>query len=153
MTEKQSRRFRALIMFVVLWLFGAYIFELLVSVVGGVIGVLSAIAAWVLHTVARIQAAKQVKATWQFYFWLSLPMILLFVLPLVIRAITLWRSETEWTWVDYVESLAPFLYRFVVPAAALLWLYVRVGMLIPFDPEVPPGAKNSPGEADASTPW
>ena len=147
MTEKQSKRFRSLIMFVIFWLFGAYIFELLVSVTGGVVGVLSALAAWGIHTVARLQAAKQVKTTWMFYFWLTVPMVLLFALPLVIKAVALWQSEKPWKWTDYVESLGPFVYQFIVPAAVLLYVYVRLGMMIPFAPDEP--LREVAGDVDA----
>ena len=69
------------------------------------------------------------QATFGFYFWMAVPLILFFGVPCVVKLVTYVQSEEPLPWWRYLGSLLPFFLKLGVPLAALFWVYVVLGKI------------------------
>ena len=116
-------------MFVVAWLIGLYIYEVVQEKFHETIVVVAALLTLGINLYARKRAVACVEATPQFKFWLYLPVILFLVVPVLVKVIIFLTDDAEWSWWDHFFSLLPFILKLGVPVAALLWAYKAMGKL------------------------
>ncbi len=128
MTPQKIERLRHLLMFVIAWLIGLYVFEA-IRESSAVLGIIAAALTLIVNLYARKRAAALVTPTPAFYFWLYLPAILFFVVPIASKAIIYFTSDEPTSWWSHVYSLAPFVLQLGIPAGTLLWIYAAVGRL------------------------
>ncbi len=127
---------RTLVMFIVAWLVGVYIYDVMRGNFHPIIGFTVAAISFVANIVARKYAVRHVEnANWKFYFWLALPVILFLLVPLVVKIVIYYRSEDDISWWQHMYTLLPFLLKLGVPVAALLWVYFVLGRLRRYEPE------------------
>ncbi len=129
MTHDRVYRVRGGIMFVVAWLIGLYIYEVVQEHFHGPIGFVAAAGSVAANLYARKKATACVPASSAFRFWLYLPVALFLVVPLAVKVLVYLQSEGDQGWWTHLSSLLPFLLKLGVPIAALAWLYVAVGKL------------------------
>ena len=119
---------RSLVMFVIAWLIGLYVYEVAAGDYGQGVGIGLAIITVGVNGFARWRAVKSVgQASWGFYFWMAVPLILFFGVPCVVKFATYLQSEEQQSWWRYLGSLLPFILKLGVPLAALFWVYVVLG--------------------------
>ena len=119
---------RSLIMFVIAWLIGLYVYEVAADDYGQGVGIGLAILTLAVNGFARWRAVKSIRqADLGFYFWMAVPLILFFVVPGAVKLVTYLQSEERQPWWRYVGSLLPFVLKLGVPVVALFWVYVVLG--------------------------
>jgi hypothetical protein len=119
---------RSLVMFVIAWLIGLYVYEVAAGPYGQGVGIGLAILTLVVNGFARWRAVKSIRqADLGFYFWMAVPLILFFVVPGVVKLVTYLQSEDRQPWWRYIGSLLPFILKLGVPVVALFWIYVVLG--------------------------
>lgn len=119
---------RSVVMFVIAWLIGLYVYEVAAGHYGQGVGIGLAILTLVVNGFARWRAVKSIRqADLGFYFWMAVPLILLFVVPCVVKLVTYLQSEDRQPWWRYVASLLPFVLKLGIPVVALFWVYVVLG--------------------------
>ncbi len=126
MARDNVDRVRGLVIFVVAWLIGLYIYEVVRSTS---IGLAAAAFTVGVNLYARRRAAECEPSSRAFKFWLYLPGTLFLVIPGLFKLISYLASEEERSWWDHLWSLLPFILKLVVPVAALLWVYMSLGRL------------------------
>ena len=120
------------IMFVIAWLVGLYIFEIVQEHFHGPIGFAAAAATVGINLYARHRAALTKARTFAYKFWLYLPVVLFFAVPIVAKlAAYYFTREEERSWWGLMVSLLPFILKLGVPVAVLLWVYWTLGRLAP----------------------
>lgn len=130
MALRQTNWARALVMFVIAWLIGVYIYEVVRDHFNQSVSFAIAASTFVLNGVARWRATKNVKdANWKFYAWMSLPLVLFIAVPIVVKLVAYLQSEEQVSWYDYIVPILPFILKLGVPAAALAWVYWSIGRL------------------------
>ncbi len=127
MAQGKTDRVRGLVMFVVAWLIGLYVYEVVEEAFHGPIGVVAAVVTMGVNLYARKRAVACVEATLTFKFWLYLPIILFLVVPVAVKVIVFVTSKDDRTWWDHVGALLPFILKLGVPVLALLWVYWSLG--------------------------
>ncbi|MHC4695235.1 MAG: hypothetical protein ACYTFA_00680 [Planctomycetota bacterium] len=133
-------RIRTLVKFVIVWLIALYVFEV-VRQNNWFIGAGAVIVAALVNTYARKKAAAAVETNLAFHFWLYMPLVVLFGLPLLFKVVIMLTGEEDVTWWHHLGSLLPFVLKLGVPVAALLWVYVALGRLrTPEDADAAPTA-------------
>lgn len=121
---------RSLVMFIVAWLVGVYVYDVVRQDSGWFLGLALAVATFVVNAFARWRALKSVgDARWQFHFWTALPFVLFFIVPLGFKIVAYVRSAGEVSWWQHFVALLPFLLKLGVPVVALLWVYLILGRL------------------------
>lgn len=121
---------RSLIMFVIAWLIGLYVYEVTAGPYGQGVGIGLAVLTLAVNGFARWRAVKSIRqADLGFYFWMAVPLILFFVVPGVVKLVTYLQSEEGQPWWRYVGSLLPFILKLGVPVVALFWVYVVLGRI------------------------
>ena len=126
MIDNHLSAIRSVIKFVIAWLIAVYLVEVMVESKGIAIGLSASIVALIVNAYSRKRAAAHVQAGPEFYFWLYLPVFLLFVVPLAVRIVVVWSDEDAGWW-DHLWSAMPFLLKLTVPVGALIWVYVALG--------------------------
>lgn len=143
-------RGRSVVMFVIAWLIGLYVYEVAAGHYGQGVSIGLAILTLAVNGFARWRAVKSIRqADLGFYFWMAVPLLLFFVVPGVVKLVIYLQSEQRESWWRYLASLLPFLLKLGVPLAALFWVYVVLGRLrrrLAADPDVEPDA-DSPSPA------
>ncbi|MFQ5494109.1 MAG: hypothetical protein ACE5EX_01895 [Phycisphaerae bacterium] len=117
---------RRVILFVIAWLVVLYVVGMLREA-GWLLGAGTVAVAVAVNLFARKRMAECVVPNRAFYFWLYMPVVVLFGIPGVYKIITLIRSEQATTWWQRCYTMTPFLLKLGVPVGALLWVYVAVG--------------------------
>ncbi len=130
MIRTNVEQVRWLVMFVVAWLIGLYVFELVQQQYSSSVGLVAAVATFAINFYARRRAAASVEATWVFKFWLYLPVILFLVVPIIIKAVVYFRGGDDRQWWDHLYSVLPFVLKLGVPVAVLLWVYWSLGKAV-----------------------
>jgi hypothetical protein len=121
---------RSLIMFVIAWLVGLYVYEVAAGQYGQGVGISLGILTLVVNGFARWRAVKSVgRANLAFYFWMAVPLILFFGVPCLVKLVTYLRSEEREPWWRYLGSLLPFILKLGVPVAVLFCVYVVLGRI------------------------
>ncbi len=150
MANSSIDRVRTSVMFVMAWLIGLYVYEIvqetfaaMQQAIRGPIGFVAALATLALNLYARKRAAACDPSSRAFKFWLYLPVGLFLALPLVVKVIFFLTSDEQQSWWDHLVSLLPVLLKLGVPVAALLWAYMALGRLRP---------RNEEGEAAERAP-
>ena len=119
---------RSLIMFVIAWLVGLYVYEVAAGHYGQGVGIGLAILTLAVNGFARWRAVKSIgQANFAFYFWMAVPLILFFGVPCVVKLLTYLQGPERQPWWRYVGSLLPFILKLGVPVAALFCVYVVLG--------------------------
>lgn len=136
MAQHKVDRIRGLVMFVVAWLVGLYVYEVVQEYFHGPAGFVAAAITVVVNLYARKRAAACVQATWTFKFWLYLPVILFFVLPIAAKVVIFLVSEEDLRWWQHLFSLLPFVLKLGVPVGVLLGVYWALGRMVPQESEV-----------------
>ena len=119
------------IMFVIAWLVGLYIFEIVQEHFHGSIGFAAAAATVGVNLYARHRAALTKARTFAYKFWLYLPVVLFFAVPIAAKLVAYFMQEEERSWWNHMVSLLPFILKLGVPVAVLLWVYWTLGRVIP----------------------
>ena len=131
MSPDRIERLRGLVMFVVAWLIGLYVFEIVRQSFSPSVGFVAAFLTLAVNIYARRRAAASVEATTAFKFWMNLPIILFLVLPIVIKIVAyFWTEEKRTVW-THIESLVPPFLKLGVPVVTLLWVYFSLGRMLP----------------------
>ncbi len=132
MSPDRIERLRGLVMFVVAWLIGLYVFEIVFqSFDSRKVGFVAALLTLAVNIYARRRAAACVETTAAFKFWMNLPIILFLVLPIVIKIVAyFWTDEKRTVWM-HIESLFPPILKLGVPVVTLLWVYFSLGRMLP----------------------
>ena len=100
---------RSLILFTVAWLVAVYVYDVVRQNFDQTISLLLAVATFGINAFARWRASKSVGETSRsFHFWMALPLILFFVVPLIVKLVAYLRSSGESPWWTYVTPLLPF---------------------------------------------
>ena len=97
MSPDRIERLRGLVMFVVAWLIGLYVFEIVRQSFSPSVGFVAALLTLAVNIYARRRAAASVEATTAFKFWMNLPIILFLVLPIVIKIVAYFWTEEKRT--------------------------------------------------------
>ena len=119
---------RSVIMFVIAWLIGLYVYEVAAGHYGQGVGIGLAILTLAVNGFARWRAVKSIRqADLGFYFWMAVPLILFFVVPCVVKLVTYLHSEDRQPWWRHLGSLLPFVLKLGIPVVALFWVYVVLG--------------------------
>ncbi len=129
MPNKSISRIQTAIKFVIVWLIVLYLFEIVKDGRQWVGGIGAVVVAVFVNLYARKKAAACVETTSAFYFWLYIPVVLLFALPIAFKVILVATSDDSLGWWDHFVSLLPFILKLGVPAGALIWTYVALGRL------------------------
>jgi hypothetical protein len=124
MPQDSINRLRGVIMFVIAWLIGLYVFEILREASHEMIGFVAAVLTLGVNLYARKRAAACVEQNLAFKFWLYLPALLFLVLPVLVKLVVFFASQEDRSWWDHLVSLLPFMLKLGVPVAALLWVYL-----------------------------
>lgn len=127
--EQSIRWTRWLILFVVAWLVGVYVFDLLSANLRWVVAGGMALASWLVNLWARQQATRSVKGNRAMLLWLTIPPTLFFLIPLSVNLYTFWTRSPDENGPTLTSNLVDFTLRHVVPVAVLLvayWLLGRV---------------------------
>ncbi len=119
-----------MVKFVIVWLVAVYIFEV-VRQANWYVGFGGVVVAALVNVYARRRAAAAVETNFAFQFWLYVPVVLLFGLPMLFNVVRIFTGEQEQTWWDYLVTLLPFILRLGVPVVVLIWVYVALGKLRP----------------------
>ena len=127
MTPEKVDRVRGLVMFVVAWLIGLYVYDVVQEAFRGPIGFVAAAATFGVNLYARKRALACVETDWKFKFWMYLPVILFLLVPVAVKVIVFLTSEGEQGWAHHLLSLLPFILKLGVPVATLLWVYWALG--------------------------
>jgi hypothetical protein len=137
---------RSLIMFVIAWLIGLYVYEVAAGQYGPEVGIGLAILTLVVNGFARWRAMKSIRqADLGFYLWMAVPLILFFVVPFAVKLVTYLYSDDRQPWWRYVGTLLPFILKLGVPVLALFWVYVVLGNVRRrLSTETEPGVKAEP---------
>ena len=131
MSPDRIERLRGLVMFVVAWLIGLYVFEIVRQSFSPSVGFVAALLTLAVNIYARRRAVASVEATTAFKFWMNLPIILFLVLPIVIKIVAyFWTDEKRTVW-THIESLVPPFLKLGVPVVTLLWVYFSLGRMLP----------------------
>ena len=121
---------RSLIMFVMAWLIGLYVYEVAAGRYGEGVGIGLAVLTLGVNGFARWRALKNIgQANLGFYFWMAVPLILFFGVPCVVKLAMYLQDEQRAPWWRYLASLLPFILKLGVPVAALFWVYVVLGRM------------------------
>ncbi len=131
MSPDRIERLRGLVMFVVAWLIGLYVFEIVRQSFSPQVGFVAALLTLAVNIYARRRAAACVEATTAFKVWMNLPIILFLVLPIVIKIVAYFWTDQERTVWTHIESLVPPFLKLGVPVATLLWVYFSLGRMLP----------------------
>ncbi len=126
MIDNNLSLIRSVIKFVIAWLIAVYLVQVMVDSKGVAIGISASILAFVVNAYSRKRATANVQVGPEFYFWLYLPVVVFFVVPLVVRVMMFWNEEDA-TWWDQLRSAMPFVLKLTVPVGALIWVYVALG--------------------------
>ena len=137
MVAKNLPRLQAVVKFVVAWLIGLYLFELVKDGQHWAGGIGAVVVAIFVNVYARKKAAAVVNTTPVFYIWLYLPVVVLFVLPVVIKIALMFTGKDDQTWWNHLASVLPFLLKLGVPVAALIGVYVALGRLVKREAALP----------------
>ena len=127
MNTTSLRRIRWLLMFVIAWIIGLYVFEVVQAEFNGTFGVIVAALTVLANMYARKRALAGGGKTLATYFWLYMPVIVFFFVPLAFKIVEFFRSDDNRRWWDHLYTLAPFMLKLGVPVAALLWIYFVLG--------------------------
>ncbi|MBU0716790.1 MAG: hypothetical protein KJ749_00945 [Planctomycetes bacterium] len=119
------------IMFVIAWLVGLYIFEIVQEHFHGPIGFAAAAVTVGVNLYARHRASLTKARTFAYKFWVYLPVVLFFAVPIVAKLVAYFMQEEERSWWNHMVSLLPFILKLGVPVAVLLWVYWTIGRMIP----------------------
>jgi hypothetical protein len=129
-TEKTVAWGRSLVAFIVAWLVAVYVYDVVREHNKPVVGFALAALTFAVNGFARWRAAKSAgQVNWKFHFWVALPFILFFMVPIVIKIVAYLQSGAETPWYQYLWALMPFLLKLGVPVLALLWIYILFGRL------------------------
>ena len=121
---------RSLVLFVIAWLVGLYVYEVAAGQYGQGVGISLGILTLAVNGFARWRAVESVgRASVAFYFWMAVPLILFFGVPCAVKLVTYFRSEEQGPWWHYLGSLLPFILKLGVPVAGLVWVYVVLGRI------------------------
>lgn len=129
--EQSIRWIRWLILFVVAWLVGVYVFDLVFDLVnshwrwitaGGM-----AMASWLVNLYARKRATKAAKGNRAMLLWLTIPPTLFFMIPLSINLYAFWTQPSDENKPSLMMNLLVFGLRYVVPVGLLLIVYWLLG--------------------------
>ena len=123
-------RIRGVIMFVVAWLIGLYVYEVVQEYAQGPLGLVAGVVTLVVNLYARRRATMCDPGTWVFKFWLYLPVILFLLVPIIAKVIIFLVSEEELRWWQHLFSLLPFVLKLGVPVGALLGVYWALGRMV-----------------------
>jgi hypothetical protein len=127
--EQSIRWIRWLILFVIAWLVGVYLFDLLNAnwrwVTAGGIALLS----WIVNLFARQQATRSVKGNRSMLLWLTIPPTLFFLIPLSVNLYKFWTAEPIENGPTMTANLINFGLRHVVPVSVLLFVYWLLGRI------------------------
>ncbi len=130
MSPDRIERLRGLVMFVVAWLIGLYVFEIVRQSFSPSVGFVAAFLTLAVNIYARRRAAASVETTTAFKVWMNLPIILFLVLPIVIKIVAyFWSDESRTVWM-HIESLVPPFLKLGVPVVTLLWVYFSLGRML-----------------------
>ncbi len=129
MAQDKAARARESVMFVVAWLIGLYVYEVVQEAFHGSIGLAAAVLTVLANIYARKRAAACVEPNWRFKFWLYLPVVVVIVVPIAVKAVILLTDSGDRSWWSHALSLLPLLLKLGVPVAALLWAYIAIGKL------------------------
>ncbi|UCE59013.1 MAG: hypothetical protein JSU63_16410 [Phycisphaerales bacterium] len=127
MAQDRINQLRGMIMFVIAWLIGLYVFEVLQEASHEMIGFVAAVLTLGVNLYARKRAAACVEQNLAFKFWLFMPAVLFLALPVLVKVIIFFSSQGERSWWDHLVSLLPFILKLGVPVATLLWVYLALG--------------------------
>lgn len=126
MARDNIDRARWLIMFVIAWLVGLYVYEIVQKTS---IGFVAAVSTLGVNLYARKRAAACEPSSRAFKFWLYLPVTLFLVVPSLYKLISYLVSGEKTSWWDVLGSALPFVLKLIVPVAVLLWVYMSLGRL------------------------
>jgi len=129
MKYDRADRIRGVVMFVIAWLIGLYVYEVVQDAFRGPIGIVAAAITVGVNLYARKKASGCVERNFMFRFWLYLPVVLFIVLPVAVKVIAYLTTEVDQSWWSQLTSLLPFVLKLGVPVAILLWVYWAVGRL------------------------
>jgi hypothetical protein len=141
-------RLRMFIMFVIAWLVGLSVFEVVRQMLHGAWGVALAGITIAVNMYARRRAMHDVERSRTRWIWEKLPIVLFVVVPLLVRLIGLiWRPGDR-TWWGYFGPLVPLVIKLGVPVAVLYYVYLMLNRYRVFEtaataaavpaPEAPP---------------
>ena len=130
MSPDRIERLRGLVMFVVAWLIGLYVFEIVRQSFSPSVGFVAAFLTLAVNIYARRRAAACVDTTTAFKFWMNLPIILFLVLPIVIKIVAYFWPDQERSLWKHIESLVPPFLKLCVPVVTLLWVYFSLGRML-----------------------
>ena len=130
MTPDKVDRVRGLVMFVVAWLIGLYVYDVVQETFRGPIGFVAAAATFGVNLYARKRALASVETNWTFKFWMYLPVILFLLVPVAVKVFVFLTGEEDRSWGNHLLSLLPFILKLGVPVATLLWVYWALGRLV-----------------------
>ena len=128
-------RIRGLVMFVVAWLIGLYVYEVVQEYAKGPVGLVAGVVTVAVNLYARRRATTCAPGTWAFKFWLYLPVILFLLVPIVAKLIIFLVAQADRTWWDHLLSLLPFVLKLGVPVGILLGVYWALGRMVPRESE------------------
>lgn len=131
MPNDRIERLRGFVMFVVAWLIGLYVFEIVKQSFPTSVGFVAAVLTLGVNIYSRKRAAACVEATWAFKFWLNLPILLFIFLPIVVKIIAFFIDKENRGWWAQFNSLLPLALKLGVPVFALLWVYFSLGRMAP----------------------
>lgn len=127
MARDKVDRIRGLVMFVVAWLIGLYVYEVVQEYAQGPVGLVAGVVTMGVNLYARRRATTCAPGTWAFKFWLYLPVILFLLVPIVAKLIIFLVAQADQTWWDHLLSLLPFVLKLGVPVGILLGVYWGLG--------------------------
>ena len=106
---------------------GVYVFEVVRVEFNGTFGAIVAALTVVANMYARKRALTGGGSRAATYFWLYMPVIVFFVVPLAFKVVAFVSDRDGRSWWAQVYSLAPFILKLGIPVALLLWVYFVLG--------------------------
>lgn len=125
--EQTIRWARWLILFVIAWLVGTYIFDLLTANLRWVAAGGMALASWLVNIFARHQATRSVQGNKEMWLWLTFPPTLFLLIPLSVNLYKFWTAPVDENAPSLSTTLMVFTLRHGVPVMGLLLIYWLLG--------------------------